>query len=185
MAPGGHHAVTPSLVTMETNDVLADAFGRIVEDFELAVVGLAADDLAFRPDPEANSIAWLAWHAARVQDDHVSAVANREQAWIAGGFEQRFGMGFDPGDIGFGHTADQVAAVRPDGPGILVDYLVAVHARTLDYLSGVDPAELDRIVDRNWDPPVTAGVRLVSVIDDSIQHAGQALYVRGMIERRR
>ena len=169
---------------METSNVLADAFGRIVEDFELAVVGLSSDELAFRPDPEANSIAWLAWHAARVQDDHVSALAHRRQAWIEDGFRQRFGTDLDPRDIGYGHTSDQVAAVRPDRPEILLDYLRAVTERTLEYLSRVDASELDRIVDRNWDPPVSAGARLVSVIDDSIQHAGQALYVRGMIERR-
>lgn len=169
---------------METSNVLADAFGRIVEDFELAVVGLSSDELAFRPDPEANSIAWLAWHAARVQDDHVSALAHRRQAWIEDGFRQRFGTNLDPRDIGYGHTSDQVAAVRPDRPEILLDYLRAVTERTLEYLSRVDASELDRIVDRNWDPPVSAGARLVSVIDDSIQHAGQALYVRGMIERR-
>ena len=169
---------------MNTNDVLADAFGRIVEDFELALAGLTYDELAFRPDPDANSIAWLAWHAARVQDDHVSALAQRPQVWIEDGFQQRFGPDFGPGDIGYGHTADQVAAVRPAGPEILIDYLHAVTERTLEYLARIDASELARIIDRNWDPPVSAGVRLVSVIDDSIQHAGQALYVRGMVERR-
>ena len=168
---------------MDTNEVLADAFGRIVEEFELAVAGLTSDQLAFRPDPDANSIAWLTWHATRVQDDHVSALAQRPQAWIENGFQQRFGMDFEPSDIGYGHTSAEVAAVRPDEPGILVDYLGAVTERTLAYLSSVDASELDRIIDRNWDPPVSVGVRLVSVIDDSIQHAGQALYVRGMIER--
>ena len=170
---------------METKELLADAFGRIVEDFELAVTGLTADELAFRPDPQANSIAWLAWHATRVHDDHVSALASRGQAWTEAGFRQRFGAGFAERDIGFGHTPEQVAGVRPQGPEILLDYLRAVTARTLEYLAHVDVVELDRIVDRNWDPPVTAGVRLVSVIDDSMQHAGQALYLRGMIERRR
>ena len=143
-----------------------------------------SDELAIRPDPEANSIAWLAWHAARVQDDHVSTSAHRQQAWIEDEFQQRFGMDFEPRDIGYGHTSDQGASVRPDGPGILIEYLRAVTERSLEYLSRLDSSELDRIVDRNWDPPVSAGVRLVSVIDDSIQHAGQALYVRGMIERR-
>jgi Protein of unknown function (DUF664) len=169
---------------METNDVLADAFGRIVENFEFAVAGLTPDELTFRPDPDANSIAWLAWHAVRVQDDHVSALANRPQTWTEDGFEQRFGMDLDPGDIGYGHTTDQVAAVRPEGPDLLVAYLHAVTGRTLEYISHIDASELDRIIDRNWDPPVSVGVRLVSVIDDSIQHAGQARYIRGMIERR-
>jgi hypothetical protein len=138
---------------MDTNDVLADAFGRIAEDFELAVVGLTSDELAFRPDPEANSIAWL---ATRVQDNHVSALAHRQQASIEDGFARRLGVGLDPLDIGYGHTSGQVAAVRPSGPEILVEYLRAVTERTLEYLSGVDAAELDRIVDKNWDPPESA-----------------------------
>jgi hypothetical protein len=169
---------------METRAVLADAFGRIVEDFELALRGLDAEDLAWRPDPDANSIAWLTWHATRIQDDHVSALAERPQAWVEEDFHRRFSLPFEVGDHGWGHTSDQVTAVRPDGPDLLFDYLRAVTGRTLQYLGGVDADELDRIVDRNWDPPVTAGVRLVSVVDDSIQHAGQALYVRGMRERR-
>lgn len=165
--------------------MLADAFGRIVEDFEGAVDGLNADELAFRPDPDANSIAWLTWHATRVHDDHVAALAGREQAWTELGFQERFGLGLDPGDIGYGHTSDQVASVRVDGPAVLTEYLRAVTDRTREYLATVDADELDRVVDRDWDPPVTAGVRLVSVIDDGMQHAGQAAYVRGLLDRRR
>jgi hypothetical protein len=44
----------------------------------------------------------------------------------------------------------------------------------------VTPADLDRVVDKRWDPPVTLGVRLVSVVDDDAQHVGQAAYVRGL-----
>lgn len=169
---------------METRDVLADAFGRIVEDIEAAVDGLDRAALAFRPDAEANPIGWLAWHATRVQDDHVAELAQREQAYTELGFHDRFGFAFDVTDVGYGHTTDQVAAVQLDDPALLVEYLHAVTARTRDYLAGIDAAELDRIVDRRWDPPVTAGVRLVSVIDDCMQHAGQAAYVRGLLERR-
>lgn len=169
---------------METKDVLADAFERALEDFERALSGLSADDLAYRPDADANSIAWLCWHATRVQDDHIAHLAGRSQAWHDSGFEERFGFGFDTCDVGYGHTSAQVGEVRVEGPEILVDYLRAVHGRTLEYVSRVDSAELSRVIDRNWDPPVTAAVRTVSVIDDCIQHAGQAAYVRGLIEGR-
>ncbi|MEL7207365.1 MAG: DinB family protein, partial [Actinomycetota bacterium] len=104
---------------MDTGDVLADAFGRIVEDFEMALRGLDADDLAWRPDPDANSIAWLTWHATRIQDDHVAALAHRPQTWVEDDFHGRFGLPFDVGDHGWGHTSEQVAAVRPDGPEML------------------------------------------------------------------
>jgi hypothetical protein len=39
-------------------------------------------------------------------------------------------------------------------------------------------------VDDYWDPPVTLGVRLVSIISDDLQHVGQAAFIRGVIERR-
>jgi hypothetical protein len=168
---------------MEARDVLADGFGRILDDFERAVDGLTAEQLAHRVDDEANPIAWLAWHAARVQDDHVAALARRAQAWDDAGFHDRFALPLDRRDIGYGHTSEQVATVRVGDGAILLDYLRTVTDRTRDYLAGADGAELDRVVDRNWDPPVTAAVRLVSVLDDCLQHAGQAAYVRGLVER--
>ena len=51
---------------------------------------------------------------------------------------------------------------------------------TLEYIAGVTDAELARIVDENWEPPVTASVRLVSIIDDCAQHLGQAAYIEGI-----
>ena len=71
----------------------------------------------------------------------------------------------------------------PDDPSTLIGYHEAVHERTLSYLEAVDADELDRIIDYRWDPPVTVGVRLVSVINDGMQHVGQANYLRGLLER--
>ena len=129
---------------MDIGDLLLDAFGRFVTDVEAAIVGLSADDLAHRPDAEANSIAWLVWHATRVQDDHVAELAGREQAWTELGFVDRFGFSLDRSDTGYGHGPQQVAAVRPDGPDVLLDYVRAVTDRTGEYVRRVDAAELDR-----------------------------------------
>ncbi len=169
---------------MRSGEVLADAFNRIRELVHQSVRDLDADDLAFRPEAEANSIAWLVWHLTRIQDDHVAEIAGREQSWIAEGWAARFGMPADPTNTGYGHSTEQVAAVRPGDPRLLAGYHDAVWNRTVDYLATVEANELDRIIDRSYDPPVSAGVRLVSVISDNLQHAGQARYVRGIIERR-
>jgi uncharacterized damage-inducible protein DinB len=147
-----------------------------------AVEGLDADALAHRVDGTANSIAWLVWHLTRVQDDHVAEVAGREQTWTADGWVQRFGLPFDAAATGYGHGDDEVAAVRVDAD-LLLGYHDAVHARTLEYVDGLTETDLDRVVDRRWDPPVTLGVRLISVADDDIQHSGQAALVRGIVER--
>ena len=166
---------------METRDVLIDAFGRIRGVVRRVCEGLDAETLAFRPDPDANSIAWLTWHLTRVQDDHVSEIAGVDQRWPM--WADRFGMDGDPSNTGYGHTSEEVGAVRPSGPELLLAYHDDVRAVTVDYLSGIDAAELDRIIDRSYDPPVSVGVRLVSVIGDNLQHAGQAAYVRGVAER--
>lgn len=168
---------------MESRDLLTDAFGRIQEIVLQSVVDLGAAELAFRPEPGANSIAWLIWHLTRVQDDHVAEIAGHEQVWITGTWWERFGMEPDPANTGYGHTSDQVGAVLPEGPELLVDYHDAVSSATFACLSGVDGDELDRIIDESYDPPVSVGVRLVSVISDNLQHAGQARYLRGMIGR--
>ncbi len=170
---------------METSEVLSDAFERIREGMRRVTQGLDAEALAYRPDPDANPIAWLVWHSTRVQDDHVSEIAGREQAWIAEGWADRFNLPVDPTDTGYGHSSEQVSAVRADEPGLLVGYHETVAQRTFEYLGTIDAAELDRIIDDRWDPPVSVGVRLVSVIEDQMQHLGQANYVRGMLERLR
>jgi len=163
-------------------ELLHDLFGRVAENVHGAVEGLDLDALTHRVGAGANSIAWLVWHLTRVQDDHVSEVAGAEQTWTADGWVERFGLPFPVGAIGYGQSSDEVAAVRADA-ALLLGYFDAVQARTLQYVDGLTDDDLDRVVDRRWEPPVTLGVRLVSVADDDLQHAGQAAFVRGVVER--
>ena len=169
---------------MTSAELLADAFGRIRGVVHRAVDGLTGEQLGFRVDPGANSIAWLVWHLTRIQDDHVAGLAEVEQVWTAQGWMERFGLPFDPRDTGYGHQREEVAAVRVESGELLVGYYDAVHEQTIRYVEGLGEADLARIVDRSWDPPVTLGVRVVSVIADDLQHAGQAALVRGILQRR-
>lgn len=162
--------------------VLTDAFDRIRELVHSVLDDVPDDALTFRPDAEANTIAWLVWHSTRVQDDHIAGVAGSEQVWTADGWEQRFGLPFEQGDIGYGQSSDDVAAVT-SGADLLRDYHDAVHAKTVAYVESLSAGDLDRVVDDNWDPPVTLGVRLVSVVSDDLQHMGQAAYVKGLFDR--
>ncbi|MDQ0742847.1 putative damage-inducible protein DinB [Clavibacter sp. B3I6] len=169
----------------DATDLLVDAFGRIGGIVHDAVDGLDADDLAFRPDPEANSVGWLVWHLARVQDAQVADVAGADQTWTSGGWAERFALPFDDGATGYGQSPEDVAALAGTRPELLTGYLDAVQSATLAYLAGLDAAELDRVVDEDWTPVVTLGARLVSVLADDLQHAGQASYLAGLIARRR
>lgn len=168
---------------MTSADLLVDAFDRVRDVVHAAVDSLTPEQLAFRVDPDANSIAWLVWHLTRVQDDHVSDVAGTDQVWTSRGWAERFALPFEEKAIGYGHSSSEVAAVRVDSAELLTGYYDAVHEQTIRFVERLTDAELPRVVDERWDPPVTLGVRLVSVISDDLQHAGQAAFVRGIIER--
>jgi uncharacterized damage-inducible protein DinB len=170
---------------MKHAELLADGFARIKETVHGAVESLTPEELGTRLDPGANSIAWLVWHLTRVQDDHIADVADRPQIWTGQGWYERFGLPFPPAATGFGDTPERVAEVRVADAALLTGYYDAVHEATLDYVAGLSGTDLDRIVDTRWDPPVTLGTRLVSVINDDTQHAGQAAFVRGLLLRRR
>jgi hypothetical protein len=170
---------------MNTTELLVDSYDRIQEVVHGAVEGLTADELAVRLDGEANTVGWLVWHLTRVQDDHIADVAGRDQLWTSDGWDKRFDLPFSAAAIGYGHSPEEVGQVEVADPALLTGYYDAVHAATLEYLRGLSDADLDRIVDERWDPPVTLGARLVSVIGDDLQHAGQAAFIRGVLLRRR
>jgi hypothetical protein len=167
---------------VDIGELLVDAFDRVSGVTQKAVSGLGVDELAMRPGGTGNSIAWLVWHLTRIQDDHVAGVAGTEQVWTAAGWCDRFGLPFEASATGYGHSSADVDAVRADA-ALLTGYHEAVHAATVEFVRGLEPRDLDRVVDEEWDPPVTLGVRLVSVIADDLQHAGQASYARGLLAK--
>lgn len=173
---------TADAMTAAMRAMVADQFQRIRELVEHATTGLSEQAAVWRPDPDANSVAWLVWHLTRVQDDHVAHLAGVPQAWTSRGWYERLALPFDAAAHGYGHSSAEVAAVRT-APTELAAYHADVHELSLSYAAGLTAEELARVVDTNWDPPVTASVRLVSLIGDCLQHAGQAQYVRGMAER--
>jgi uncharacterized damage-inducible protein DinB len=166
---------------MRSNELLLYAYGQIQETLRRAVEDLSPDELTRRIGPDANTIAWLAWHLARVQDDHIADVAGGAQVWTAEDWVGRFGLPFPDDATGYGFTSEQVAQVRVPSADLLLEYAAAVHARTTEFLGGLSDDDLDTIVDTRWDPPVTLGVRLVSVLSDDLQHVGQAAFLRGLL----
>lgn len=172
-------------MTTASAELLIDAFGRIREEVHAVLEGLSEKELAVRLDDAANPIGWLVWHLTRVQDDHLADVAGDEQVWHTGGWERRLGLPYAPGATGYGQTDAEVDAFRGVPAEALAGYHDAVHEQTVGYLRGVSDRDLDRIVDERWDPPVTLGVRLVSVVSDDLQHVGQAALVRGVLQHRR
>jgi len=169
---------------MDLSDILRDLFDRIGEHIHAAVDGLDPAALTWTPADGANPIGWLVWHLTRVQDVHIAEILDVEQLWATGDWATHFGVPPDPGNDGYGHSPKEVAAIRPDSAQALIDYYEAVAARTDELLDGLTGDALARIVDDRFDPPVTLGVRLISIADDDIQHGGQACYVRGLFDRK-
>ena len=163
-----------------TRALLTDSFARIRELVVEVTEDLSPGALTYQPDPEANSVGWLLWHLSRVQDDHLAGLAGVDQVWPA--WRQRFALPFDDFATGYGQDPADVAAVRV-GAELLAGYHADVSELTQRYVDGLTTDELERVVDRRWDPPVTVAVRLVSVIGDCLQHLGQAAYLRGLAER--
>jgi uncharacterized damage-inducible protein DinB len=178
---------------VRATDVLADGFSRVHDDVHALLSGdsrravgpeqgVTGDQLIFRIDEASNTIAWLLWHLTRVQDDHVADVAGGEQVWTSSGWAERFALPFADTETGYGQGPEQVGQVQPSAE-LLSGYFDAVHERSMAFIAGLSDEDLDRVVDESWDPPVTLGVRLLSVIGDCLQHSGQAAYVLGVAQR--
>lgn len=168
---------------MQPNEIFLDAFGRVRDGVHRLLSDADEALLTYRPDPEANSVVWLIWHLTRVLDDHVMDLAGREQVWRTDGWAERFDLPFIDTATGYGHISEEVAQVRAT-PELLVGYHDATQDAVAAFLRTVTTDDLDRVIDEGWDPPVTMGVRLVSVIGDTHQHLGQAAYVSGLHRRR-
>lgn len=142
---------------------------------------LTPEVLNAHPAEHPNSIAWLLWHTGREIDIQTAMLAGTDQVWDQGGYATRTGLGPDGAAVGLGQSADEARAVRVDDADVLLDYVTVATQSLLDYLGTLSDADLDDVIDEEWDPPVTRGVRLVSIIDDAAQHVGQAAYALGAL----
>lgn len=168
---------------MEGPELIADGLGRVNQLLHRALTGVGAETLNRMPNSDSNSMAWLAWHLTRVQDDHIASIAGEPQVWTSERWHERFGMPPDETNTGTGHSLADAAAVRVASADVLLGYTDAVYARTQRYLGGLTSTELDRVLDEpQYDPRPTIGVRLVSVVSDNTQHAGQVMYLRGYFD---
>ena len=168
---------------MEWQELITDGYGRVLEELEVALTGMTQDDLDQQPHPDCNSMGWLAWHLTRVQDDHIADLMGEEQLWLRDGWYVRFNRAPDAKDIGWGHSSEQVSAFRSPDVETLLAYHRAVLERTKRYIATLSLADLDRELNEPWFQPLpTVGVRLVSIMSDDLQHAGQVAYLRGLLK---
>lgn len=168
---------------MEWQELIKDGYGRVLEVLEGALEGLTQDDLNQQPHPDGNSMSWLTWHLTRVQDDHIADLIGEEQLWLSGGWHARFNRASNPKDIGWGHSSEEVAAFKSPDVETLLGYHRAVLERSKHYIAALSTSDLDRELNEPWYQPLpTVGVRLLSIMSDNLQHAGQVAYLRGLLK---
>ncbi len=166
-----------------TADLLTDSLDRVRETAHRVLDNTPEELLDTPPAPGTNTIAWLVWHLSRGLDAQVSGALGRDAVWETGGWRERFDLPLPADAHGYGMTFDEVLQVQASAEH-LRGYLDAASAAAREALSTVTDADLDRVVDEHWDPPVTLAVRLVSIVNDCAQHAGQAAYASGILSRR-
>lgn len=165
-----------------TADLLLDLLSRVREHAHAALDSTPEDRLAQPPAEGTNTVAWLVWHLTRGLDEQAAEVLGYPAVWEAEGWRERMDLSLPAGAHGYGMGYDEVLRVQPSGEH-LRGYLDAASVPAAAALRSVTDDDLDRVVDDRYDPPVTLAVRLVSILDDCIQHAGQAAYASGILAR--
>ncbi|MFC2038257.1 DinB family protein [Chloroflexota bacterium] len=167
---------------MESGEFISGLFTRISEVLETALDGLNEQEINMQPLPECNSIGWMAWHLTRVQDRFISMLSGNEQVWLTGKWYEKFGRDANPGEVGFGHTPEDLAGFKAPNAKVLLDYHLATLEETRKYASTLTSEELDRDIEDSRAPKVA--LRLTAFISDNFQHAGQIAYLRGWIKNK-
>jgi uncharacterized damage-inducible protein DinB len=166
---------------MELHEMVAASYESILRALGRTLDGLTEEDLNWQPTPDCNSIGWLAWHLTRAEDSIISGIMGEEQLWIKDGWHQKFGRPADARDSGSGHTAKDLAAFKSPDVKTLLAYHQAVLERTKSSLPKLSKTDLDKVMEGlPFKPPPTVGMMLILGLEDGLQHAGQAAYIRGM-----
>ena len=169
---------------MRATTILHNAATRPAEAAQRLRASLSSEVLNAHLGDHDNSVAWLLWHTGREIDVQTADLAGTSEAWSHEGYAQLTGIGAVGDGLGLGHTTGEAREITSDQGDALVDYVAAATDALLAYISTLTDADLDEVIDENWDPPVTRGVRLVSIIDDAAQHVGQAAYAVGALSQR-
>ena len=153
---------------MKVTQLSSETLDRAHERFEETLAQMTVAEANTMPAPLIKSVTWLMWHTARELDLQISALNHSEPLWLSQHWTEKFAL-------------EEAAKVVVAEKQLLSDYLAASVALTKSYLDQIKEEQLSDVIDKNWTPPVTRQVRLVSVIDDAVMHSGQAVYTRRLV----
>jgi hypothetical protein len=166
---------------MELHEMLAVGYSGILRTLDYTLKGLTKEDINWQPKPDCNSIGWMVWHPIRFQDMQISEFMGEEQLWIKDGWYKKWGRKADPKESGGGMTPEDLTKFKSPGAATVLAYAKAVVERSQKYFPTLKKADLDKILKGGPHKPYpTVGMMLMIILSDSLQHAGQAGYVRGL-----
>lgn len=169
-------------MAMDALELLRDLASRPRHTLSALRGRLVPETLNAHPAGHDNSVAWLLWHTGREIDAQLAPLTGGEEVWRTRDEAGRLGLGEPGSAVGYGHSSEEARAIVVEDGDALADYVDATLDAFDAYLDTLDAAALGDVVDDSWDPPVTRGARLISILDDAIQHLAQAAYVLGLPE---
>jgi len=166
---------------METSGFILDTFEYMQQAVSTAVDGLNSDELTWCPGPGTNSIGFILWHQLRCEDIYVqNIIQGRPQVWVSDKWYEKLNLPESPQDVGYGYTAEQVAAFHVPELKDLLGYAEATRARTVEYLRATTPGKLDEVIQTTFLGELTIGQIFATLLCEITQHIGQIAYLRGL-----
>ena len=168
---------------MSAGEISNAAYDRIGGVFHRALTGLTVNQLKAQPaGPEGNPIGWLAWHLTRTQDKNYSLLLGEEEAWIADGWHERFGLPAN-NHSGIGDSPDRVREFDPIDADTLIAYFGVAREKSRRFLEALSDDDLEKPSPAGVAQNETIKITVARVTGDLIQHSGQIAYVRGLVDR--
>ena len=174
---------------MEIVALIEQTLGDYWERMDRALEGLTPAELAWRPDAESNSIAFIVWHVARVEDRWIQVFAQGiPDVWTKEGWHEKLGLAEDYAFVGL--SAEQLGNFPTITKENLDGYRHAVQHGTQAYVKNLDADGLDFVPGRTPTPErsgslerhgsFSIGRMFRQTLAEYNQHLGQVSYIRGI-----
>ena len=166
---------------MEISEFILKSLEESKGDVDRAIKTLSPDELSFQPKPHSNSIVFLIWHLARVEDLWINKVLKgTQEIYETDGWYKRFGTA-DWKDNGIGFDIQKLTTWPAPKMELLQAYAAAVRAKTRDYLGTLKAGNLDETRELRWGSGKVGSV-LSHLITEVSEHSGQIGYIKGILK---
>jgi uncharacterized damage-inducible protein DinB len=165
---------------MKANEIVLKSLEENAGYVTDSIKGLTANELTWSPVPHSNTIIFLMWHLARVEDLWINRILKSgKELYESEGWYKKFDTPVE--DNGFGYDVAKLKAWKPPDLKLLKKYTSAVRKTTVDYVKKLTEKQFDEPEDFGWRKGTT-GSALTHLISEVGEHSGQIGYIRGIIK---